>query len=103
MLSLTGEALRLRVERRGVMVWERLCFKQGHQRSLEMFESRAPKTVAAEERRRAALLPGMEECAIMLGLPPGSGGKLLDQMEQYWEDAVADDVRERNGLPSSRD
>ena len=103
MLSLTEEALRLRVERRGVMVWERLCFKQGHQRRLEMFESRAPKTVAAEERRRAALLPGMEECAIMLGLPPGSGGKLLDQMEQYWEDAVADDVRERNGLPSSRD
>lgn len=67
-----------------------------------MSESRAPKTVAAEERRRAAMLPGMEECAVMLGMPPGSGGKLLDQVDQYWDDAVADDVRERNGLPPLR-
>lgn len=67
-----------------------------------MFESKAPKTVAAEERRRVAMLPGMEECAVMLGMPPGSGGKLLDQVDQYWDDAVADDVRERNGLPPLR-
>ena len=68
-----------------------------------MFVSMAPKTVATEERRRAAMLPGMEECAIMLGMPPGSGGKLLDQIEQYWDEAVADDIKERNAPPGRRD
>ena len=68
-----------------------------------MFVSMAPKTVAAEERRRAAMLPGVEECAIMLGMPRGSGSKLLHQIEQYWDEAVADDLRERNAPPSRRD
>lgn len=72
-------------------------------RRLEMFVSMAPKTVAAEERRRAAMLPGMEECAVMLGMPPGSGSKLLHQIEQYWDEAVVENVMERNAPTSRRD
>lgn len=68
-----------------------------------MFVSMAPKTVAAEERRRAAMLPGMEECAVMLGMPPGSGSKLLHQIEQYWDEAVVENVMERNAPTSRRD
>ena len=58
----------------------------------------APKTIAAEERRRAAALPGMEDCARMLGMPPGSGGELLDLMDQYIQDGLPEYFRKRYGL-----
>ena len=54
----------------------------------------ARRTIDAEERRRAACLPQMQDFAKRIGLSPDSAPELQDLMDDFFQQALADDLEQ---------